>query len=332
MSMQPDQKYPKLLSKKFELVQKCRYGENWDQKGMLYKLVGAGLGIHSFKQLHGKEISYNNYLDLDSAARVLIDLKKYEHAVVILKHTNPNGVAIDSYSQIEAVNRAHSTDPKSSFGGIWGFNKEVGVEAADVMSKDFVECVIAPSYSQEAFKILSKKNDIRLLEFGDFLEKFEYKEPEVRSVLGGLLVQEYDTKPVLGTPKVVSKKGVSEYEMKVLEFSQIVAKWAKSNSAVFVKPTATGIYTLSVGAGQQSRVDAVELAIHKARLYNHDLNNSYMGTDSFFPFPDGLEAAADAGCVAIINPGGSIRDNEVIEAANEKGISLVFTNKRVFRH
>lgn len=347
--IEPQLGFPRHLIRVFELVQQCRYGENWDQRGVVYKDTQSPLSLMDMKKLHGKELSYNNFLDLDTAVRILIDLTEFNkrngfgQAVAILKHTNPNGVAVDRDSQLEATNKAYATDTKSVFGGIWGFNKPVEVEAANVMKDVFVECVIAPSYQREALEILSKKNDIRLLEFGDFLEKFQYSRPEIRSVLGGILAQDYDTRSVVMLPKydtqpeikrlgVVSQRGISEDEMQVLEFAQINAKWAKSNAAVFVKPSDTGIFTLSVGSGQQSRVDAVELAIRKAKVYGHDLNGSYMGTDSFFPFPDGLEAAAEAGCVAIIAPGSSIRDTEVIQKADELGMGLFMPNKRVFRH
>jgi phosphoribosylaminoimidazolecarboxamide formyltransferase/IMP cyclohydrolase len=195
---------------------------------------------------------------------------------------------------------------------------------------------MAPQFEPEALKILKRKKNLRILEFGDLLEKKEeiYKNPELRSVLGGVLIQEYDHKPVVKEWKVVSERIVSEEEREALIFAYKVSKWAKSNSACFAQTYENGVYTIGIGAGQQSRVHVVKLAVQKAEEFGHkdELKDSYMGTDSFFPFPDGLEAAVEAGAKAIINPGGSIRDNQVIKRADELNCALVFCGKRVFRH
>jgi phosphoribosylaminoimidazolecarboxamide formyltransferase/IMP cyclohydrolase len=195
---------------------------------------------------------------------------------------------------------------------------------------------MAPSFEPKALEILRQKENMRVLEFGEFLARREeiYEKPELRSVLGGVIVQEYDHKPVIKEWNVVSERGVSEEEKEALIFAYKVSKWAKSNSACFVQTYDTGIYTIGIGAGQQSRVHVVKLAVQKAKEFGHEeaLQNSVMGTDSFFPFPDGLEAAVEAGANAIINPGGSIRDEKVIERANELDCALVFCGKRVFRH
>jgi phosphoribosylaminoimidazolecarboxamide formyltransferase/IMP cyclohydrolase len=195
---------------------------------------------------------------------------------------------------------------------------------------------MAPSFESEALNILKKKENMILLEFGDFLTNRDrfYRNPELKSVLGGVLIQEYDFKPVVKNWRVVSNRDVSEKEKEALIFAYIISKWAKSNSACFVQTYDNGFYTIGIGAGQQSRVHVVKLAIQKAIEFGHkdELKNSLMGTDSFFPFPDGLEAAVEAGAKAIINPGGSIRDELVIKKANELNCALIFCDKRVFRH
>ncbi|MBD3216112.1 MAG: bifunctional phosphoribosylaminoimidazolecarboxamide formyltransferase/IMP cyclohydrolase [Candidatus Lokiarchaeota archaeon] len=334
-----DKLLPKHLIKVFEKVQDTRYGENWDQEAAFYKDLSSKYGLQDFKQLNGKEISFNNYLDIDSCIQILLDFGTEHYVTAILKHTSPNGIAIDKKDQLASVKKAFSTDPLSAFGGIWGVNKELTEEVADYIVNQeniFIEVIMAPSFEPKALEILQQKENMRVLEFGDFLTNREeiYENPELRSVLGGVIVQEYDHKPVIKEWNVVSERGVSEEEKEALIFAYKVSKWAKSNSACFVQTYDTGIYTIGIGAGQQSRVHVVKLAVQKAREFGHEeaLQNSVMGTDSFFPFPDGLEAAVEAGANAIINPGGSIRDNKVINRANELDCALVFCGKRVFRH
>jgi len=333
----PDKKFGDNVIKIYKKVFDVRYGENWDQDAAFYKDISADFGLQNIKQISGKEISFNNYLDIDACMQVLLELGIKDYVCSIFKHTTPNGVAMDRKSQLNAVKRAFNTDPLSAFGGIWGLNKELTVEIADfivIQKKIFVEVLLAPAYEEGALKILKSKKNMRVLEFGDFLSKREsiYKNPEIRSVLGGVLFQDYDFGPIIKEWKVVSKRKISIDEKKALIFSYIICKYAKSNSAVFVKWDHDGIYTIGIGAGQQSRVHVVNLAHQKALEFGHDLSGSVMGTDSFFPFPDGLEAAVKAGAIAIINPGGSIRDNEVIKKADEFNCGLVFCGKRVFRH
>lgn len=328
---------PPTMVTTYQKVQDCRYGENWDQQAAFYKDTTAPYSLADLHQLHGKAISFNNYLDIDACFQVLLDLGVEKPVTAIFKHTTPNGVAIDARSQLEACKRAFSCDPMSAFGGIWGFNAPLERATADYIineKKVFVEVLLAPSFEPEALEILQTKENLRVIEIGDLLAKREeiFQVLEHRGVVGGALVQEYDHKPVIKEWQVVSERAVSAEEREYLEFAYKVTKWAKSNSAVFVRAYDTGVYTVGIGAGQQSRVHVVKLAASKAHEFGHDLQGTYMGTDSFFPFPDGLEAAADEGCVAIINPGGSIRDEQVIEAANERGIALVFCGKRVFRH
>lgn len=333
--------FPDILFRRYKKVQKTRYGENWSQKAAFYKDTDAKIGLADFKQLHGKAISFNNFLDIDSCVQMLLDFGPDHYVTAILKHTTPNGVAIDRKTQLESCKRAFSCDPLSAFGGVWGFNKKLEKEVADYIineKKIFVEVIIAPEYDDGALEILKTKKNLRILEFPGFLKmKSEfYARPELRGTLGGMLVQDYDSGPVIKKWENKSKRPVSESEKEALIFAYKVCKWAKSNSAAFAKEydteTGVGMYSIGIGAGQQSRVHVVKLAIQKAQEFGHDLTDSVMGTDSFFPFPDGLEAAAEAGAKAILNPGGSMRDQMVIEKADELGISLVFCGKRVFRH
>lgn len=327
------------LIKVYQKVQDCRYGENWDQGAAYYRDASAKYGLHDLKILGGKEISFNNYLDIDACIQMLLDFGTDQHVTAILKHTSPNGMAIDKKNQLKSVQMAFSCDPLSAFGGIWGVNHQLTTDVADFIvnkEKIFVEVILAPSYEPEALDILKTKQNMRILEFGDFLNHREeiYKELELRSTLGGVLVQEYDHKPVIKEWKVVSKKQVSEQEKEALIFAYKVSKWAKSNSACFAQIYDNGAYSIGIGAGQQSRVHVVKLAAQKAIEFGHqdELKGSVMGTDSFFPFADGLEAAVEVGAKAIINPGGSMRDDDVIKRADELDCALIFCGKRVFRH
>ena len=332
--------FPDLLVKLYRKVQKCRYGENWEQQGYLYEDSSAVAGLQDLRKLHGRAISFNNWLDIDSCMQLLSDFNQDHsdhHICAIFKHTTPNGVAIDYHSQLEATKHAFSTDPLSAFGGIWGFNQLLTAEVAHYIieeKKVFVEVLLAPDFEPAALEILKSKENLRIVAFDDFLNhrKALYHLPEIRSVLGGVLVQDYDWKAIVKDWEVKTIRKVSPREKEALIFAYRVSKWAKSNSAAFAKEYETGVYTLGIGAGQQSRVHVVRLAAEKAREFGHDLAGSVMGTDSFFPFSDGLEAAIEEGAKAILNPGGSIRDEEVIAKADEFGVSLVFCGKRVFRH
>jgi len=335
----PDQIMGENFTKIFEKVQDCRYGENWDQAAAYYRDLSTKYGLHNFKKLSGKQISFNNYLDIDSCIQILLDFGTEYYTTAILKHTSPNGVAIDKNNQLISVKKAFSTDPLSAFGGVWGVNKELTKEVVDFIvnkEKIFVDVLMAPSFENEALEILQQKKNMIIIEYGDFLNKRNdiYDNLEIRSVLGGILVQEYDNRSVIKEWDVVSKKNVSEREKEALIFAYKVSKWAKSNSACFAQIYDDGVYTIGIGAGQQSRVHVVKLAVQKAIEFGHEaeLKNSLMGTDSFFPFPDGLEVAVSAGSKAIINPGGSIRDEVVIKRADDLGCALVFCGKRVFRH
>lgn len=335
----PNVLLPDILIKIYEKFQDCRYGENYDQAAGYYKDLSTKYGLYDLKQLGGKQISFNNYLDIDSCIQMLLDFDKNDYVTTILKHTSPNGVAIDRKDLMKSVKMAYSCDPLSAFGGIWGVNKKFTKDVADFIinkEKVFIEVLLAPKYDPEALKILKQKKNMIILEFGDLLIKRDiiYKQLEIRSTLGGAVIQEYDHKPLIKEWKVVSKRNINEVEKEALIFAYRVSKWAKSNSACFAQLYDEGIYTIGIGAGQQSRVHVVRLAAQKAVEFGHKnkLRESFMGTDSFFPFPDGLEAAVNAGAKAIINPGGSIRDAEVIQRADELDCALVFCGKRVFRH
>jgi phosphoribosylaminoimidazolecarboxamide formyltransferase/IMP cyclohydrolase len=330
-------KFPTLLVKLYKKVQMCRYGENWDQDGAYYADLAAKAGLQNLIQIQGKEISFNNFLDIDACVQMLLDFGSDQYLTAILKHTTPNGVALDSSSQLESCKRAFSTDPLSAFGGIWGFNKTLTKAVADFIvnkEKIFVEVLIAPDFEPEALEILKPKINMRVLKCGDIFSQKSaiYALPEIRGVLGGSLIEDYDCGPIIKSWDVKSKRNASESEKNALIFAYRVSKWAKSNSAVFAMEYPTGVYTLGIGAGQQSRVHVVKLAAQKAAEFKHDLHGSVMGTDSYFPFPDGLEASVEVGAKAILNPGGSNKDADVIKRADELGVTLIFCGKRVFRH
>jgi phosphoribosylaminoimidazolecarboxamide formyltransferase/IMP cyclohydrolase len=333
------QKFGDKLIKIYDKISDTRYGENWDQEAAYYRDSSIKYGLHNLIQLNGKKISFNNYLDIDSCLQMLLDFEEKDYITTILKHTNPNGVAIDKKDQLSSIKMALNTDPMSAFGGVWGVNKRLKADVADyLINKEniFIEVFLAPSFEPEALDILKQKKNLILLEFGSLLDnkKEIYKNHEIRSILGGILVQEYDHKPIIKEWNVVSKRKVDNIEKQSLIFAYRVSKWAKSNSACFVQTYPSGIHTIGIGAGQQSRVHVVKLAAQKAIEFGQKdkLKGSIMGTDSFFPFPDGLETAVSFGAKAIINPGGSIRDDLVIKKANELNCALVFCGKRVFRH
>ena len=266
----PDQIMKANIFNAYEKVQDCRYGENWDQAAAYYKNLSCNYGLHNLKQLGGKEISFNNYLDIDACIQMLLDFDRNHFVTAILKHTSPNGIAIDKTDQLESIKMAFDTDPLSAFGGIWGVNKELTANAADFIvnkEKIFVEVLLAPSFENEALEILKQKKNMRIIEFGDLLDKREiiYKNHEIRGVLGGILVQEYDHKPIIKEWNVVSKKQVTEEEKEALIFAYKVSKWTKSNSACFAQIYESGVYTIGIGAGQQSRVHVVKLAAQKQR-------------------------------------------------------------------
>lgn len=316
-----DIKYPDKITLAFNKKQKLRYGENPHQDAAFYE----PLFIKSqFEALQGKELSFNNMLDFDAAFHVASLLPK--NAVSIVKHLNPCGIAFGE-TVLESFELARKTDPISAFGGIIGIHGRVEKESAEEITKNFVEGVIAESFSDEALEIFSKKPNIRLIPIAKFDEALD--ELDLRSLHHGLLIQnrDYDliTKDKL---KIVSKKQPTADDLEGLMFAWNCVKFIKSNAIVYTDQNST----LGIGAGQMSRVDSVELGAMKAQKVGLSVVGSYVGSDAFFPFRDGIDAIAKVGAKAIIQPGGSIRDEEVIQAADEHGLIMVFTGMRHFRH
>jgi phosphoribosylaminoimidazolecarboxamide formyltransferase/IMP cyclohydrolase len=310
--------FPPVLALAAEKVQDLRYGENPHQAGAFYRLPGLG-GLGQARQLQGKELSYNNLLDCHAAWAAASELP--EGGCVIIKHTNPCGAALRP-SQVEAYRRARDTDPVSAYGGILGFNAPLEEPTAAEIAQTFVEVVIAPGYTEGALAALKGRKNLRLLEVAEGAAPLQ----EFRSVGGGLLVQEADRVTLQEEAlKVVTRRSPTPQEMADLRFAWVVAKHVKSNAIVFARDGAT----VGVGAGQMSRVDSCRLAVMKAC---GPTQGSVVASDAFFPFRDGLDAAAQAGATAIIQPGGSVRDAEVIQAAEEHGMAMLFTGLRHFRH
>ena len=302
-----------------------RYGENPHQKGIFYKSIPEILEpcISNSVKLQGKDLSYNNILDSDCAIESLKEFN--DPTCVIIKHATPCGIASHN-NLLNAWYNAYATDTYSPFGGIVSFNREINEEIADELSKIFLEVVIAPGYSKNALKILSEKKNLRLIMLKDLNKKICREGIIIRSVVGGFLSQERDVKKINKNEwKIVTKKIPNKNELNSMEFAVKCVKHIKSNSVVFVKDT----QTVAIGGGQTARVDAAWIATHKGKI---NIKNSIMASDAFFPFRDGIDVAAEAGVKAIIQPGGSIRDDEVINAANEHGISMVFSGQRYFRH
>ena len=318
--------FPRTFNTQFIKKQDLRYGENSHQNAAFYTEANPEeASVSTAIQVQGKELSYNNIADTDSALECVKEFD--EPACVIVKHANPCGVAIGD-DILAAYEGAYKTDPTSSFGGIIAFNRELDAETAQaIVSRQFVEVIIAPTVSNDASKIIAAKPNVRLLVCGQWTTQttgFDYKR-----VNGGLLVQDRDQGKVSADDlKVVTKRQPTVDEMRDLQFCWKVAKYVKSNAIVYVKNNET----IGVGAGQMSRVYSAKVAGIKAADEKLEVKGSVMASDAFFPFRDGLDAAAEAGITAVIQPGGSMRDNEVIAAADEHNIAMVFTGMRHFRH
>jgi phosphoribosylaminoimidazolecarboxamide formyltransferase / IMP cyclohydrolase len=309
--------FPPTLLLAYSKTADLRYGENPHQGAALYG-DGTGAGVAAAQQLQGKELSYNNLVDLDAAWELVQEFQ--EPAVAIIKHTNPSGAAT-ALSVVEAYQKALATDPVSAFGSVIGINREVDEALAEEMAKLFVEAIAAPSFSQAAQAKLGAKKNLRLL-----IVKQAKPAKVVKQISGGLLLQDADTEDVSDAElKVVTVRQPSAEELQSLVFAWKVAKHVKSNAIVYARNG----QTIGVGAGQMSRVDAAKFGAMKAVL---PLANCVAASDAFFPFPDGLEAVAAAGATAVIQPGGSVRDQEVIAAADRLGMAMVFTGTRHFRH
>lgn len=327
--LQPDGSkvdFPRTFNLQFDKVQEMRYGENPHQKAAFYKEHHpAEVSVASAIQIQGKELSYNNMADTDAALECV---KSFEQpACVIVKHANPCGVAIAD-NAMEAYDLAYKTDPTSAFGGIIAFNRALEKEvAAEIIKRQFVEVIIAPQVTEDAKAVLSEKANVRVLECGQW--QTQVPGLDFKRVNGGLLVQDRDLGMVsMDDLKVASKRKPSADELRDLMFAWKVAKFVKSNAIVYVKNQ----MTIGVGAGQMSRVYSAKIAGIKAADENLEVKGSVMASDAFFPFRDGIDAAHEAGITAVIQPGGSMRDDEVIAAANEHGMAMVFTGMRHFRH
>ena len=319
--------YPQTLNVAFEKVQEMRYGENPHQSAAFYRDLKAVDGaLANYVQLQGKELSYNNIADADAAWECVKSFDGMPGAAcVIIKHANPCGVALGS-NALEAYDKAFKTDSTSAFGGIIAFNVELDEAAAQAVSKQFVEVLIAPSFSTAARAVFAAKQNVRLLEIplGKGVNQYDFKR-----VGGGLLVQSPDARNVQPSElRVVTKRAPTPKELDDLMFAWRVAKYVKSNAIVFCG----GGMTLGVGAGQMSRVDSARIASIKAQNAGLSLNGSAVASDAFFPFRDGLDVVVDAGATCVIQPGGSVRDDEVIAAADERNIAMVLTGTRHFRH
>jgi phosphoribosylaminoimidazolecarboxamide formyltransferase / IMP cyclohydrolase len=316
--------YPDVLSLQFHKVQDMRYGENPHQSAAFYRdLHPVPGGISAFSMLQGKELSYNNVADSDAAWECVKSFA--EPACVIVKHANPCGVAIGD-NPLAAYRKAFKADPTSAFGGILAFNRALDRAAAEEVGKQFAEVIIAPRIEPAAREFFATKPNLRVLEVP---LSHEFQGLDLKRVGGGLLVQSSDSKVLEKKElKVTTKKQPTEAQWSDLLFAWRVAKFVKSNAIVFCRDGAT----LGVGAGQMSRIDSVRIAAIKAQNAGLVLENAVVASDAFFPFRDGLDAVIDAGATAVIQPGGSVRDEEVIVAANERGITMVFTGVRHFRH
>ena len=309
--------FPSTLRINLPLAQSLRYGENPHQRAALYA-DGSGLGIAGAHQIQGKELSFNNLVDLDACWELAGEFD--EPAVIIVKHTNPCGAATGP-TILAAYQKALAADPVSAFGGVIGINREVDADAAEEIAKLFVEAIAAPAFTAEARERFAAKKNLRLVEIHSAPPR-----PVVKHVSGGLLLQDADTGRVTEAElKVVTWRPPSAEELRSLLFAWRVCKHVKSNAIVYAKDG----QTIGVGAGQMSRVDAARFGAMKAVL---PLKGSVAASDAFFPFPDGLEAVAEAGATAVIQPGGSVRDDEVIAAADRLGMAMVFTGVRHFRH
>ena len=318
--------FPRTLNLNFVRKQTMRYGENAHQNAAFYvENEVKEASVSTVKRLQGKALSYNNIADTDAALECV---KEFEQpACVIVKHANPCGVALGE-NILEAYNRAYQTDPTSAFGGIIAFNRELdGITAQTIADRQFVEVIIAPTVSAEAKEALVKKKNVRVLECGEFSQP--QKRLDFKRVNGGLLVQEADQGSVsIEDLKVVSKRQPTQAELEDLLFCWKVAKYVKSNAIVYAKNG----QTIGIGAGQMSRVYSAKIAGIKAEDEGLQVAGCVMASDAFFPFRDGIDAAAKVGIICVIHPGGSMRDQEVIDAADEHGMAMVLTGMRHFRH
>lgn len=319
--------WPSTIRLDLSRVQALRYGENPDQSAAFYAEAAPPAGaLPQLRQLHGKELSFNNLLDVEAAVMAASAFAGEQPACIIVKHTTPCGVAVGE-SAVEAYRRALSGDPVSAFGGIVAVNGPVDADLAAELSGTFLEIVVAPSFTDDAIAVLTKKKNLRLIELP--IAPAGPDELDYKRVRGGFLIQQRMSMRFDEAGwSIATRRQPTPAEVDDLRFAWRVAASVKSNAIVI----AAGGRTLGIGAGQMSRVDASRLAVMKARDQNADTTGSALASDAFFPFRDGIDAAAQAGVGCIIQPGGSVRDDEVVAAADEHGIAMVFTGRRVFRH
>ncbi len=321
-----DQKtrFPNILTLQFEKAQNLRYGENPHQQGAFYREFGRKEpSVSTAKQLHGKEMSFNNFLDANSALELV---KEYEGtAAVIVKHNNPCGVGRGA-NPVEAYRSARDCDPVSAFGGVIALNRMVDLETAKEITATFVEVLIAPEFAPDALAELKKKKDIRLLDVGPTISGTP-EGMDMKKIVGGLIYQDRDLGSIADVRalRIATKRKPTDDEYEALEFAWKVCKHVKSNAIVFAEKNRT----VGIGAGQMSRLDSVRIAVMKAQS---SLKGTVVASDAFFPFRDGLDEAAKAGVTAVIQPGGSLKDDEVIKAADEHSIAMIMTGMRHFRH
>ncbi|MFQ5579733.1 MAG: bifunctional phosphoribosylaminoimidazolecarboxamide formyltransferase/IMP cyclohydrolase [Nitrospiria bacterium] len=315
--------FPDAFQIHLKKVQGLRYGENPHQGAALYHADFSGESDLP-RQLWGKEMSYNNYLDMEAAYEMALSFQ--EQAAVVVKHNNPCGVATGE-TQAEAYRKARATDPTSAFGGVAAFNRPIDTETAEEITSTFMEVVIAPGIDASALSIFQKKKNLRVLEAGAPSASNNKTRFDIRCLSGGMLIQDHDNEIIddPGALKVVSRRVPSEEELSALLFAWKVCKQVKSNAIIYARSD----QTVGIGAGQMSRVDSVNIARTKAQ---QSLEGCVMASDAFFPFRDAIDAAAKAGIVAVVQPGGSIRDKEVIEAIDEHKMAMVFTGMRHFKH
>ena len=324
VSLRALEKLPERIHIALERRQAMRYGENPHQAAALYVPAGRpASGLAAAKQIQGKELSYNNLVDLDAAWALVQEFRR--PAVAIIKHNNPCGAA-EQDSLRQAYLKALECDPVSAFGGVLAFNQSLDAATAEEVAKLFVECIVAPGYAPTALEKFAAKKNLRLLEMP---QETAVHELELKRISGGVLVQEPDVHELAEAElKAAATRAPSESERRALLFAWKVCKHVKSNAIVFAREG----QAVGIGAGQMSRVDSVKIAVMKAATAGLSLAGSVVASDAFFPFPDGVEEAGNAGATAVIQPGGSVRDSDVIAAANQMGMAMVFTGVRHFRH
>ncbi|MBN1695807.1 bifunctional phosphoribosylaminoimidazolecarboxamide formyltransferase/IMP cyclohydrolase [candidate division WOR-3 bacterium] len=319
------EEFTDFLSLDCKKIMDLRYGENPHQKSSVYRFTDSKISLLDAEQLWGKPMSYNNWMDTDGAVGAVSEFDKT--CVAIIKHAAPCGIGVAD-SVLDAFKKAQSCDPLSAFGGIISSNREIDLDTAEAIAESFFEVVLAPAYTEDALTKLKEKKNLRILEAkAELFSPLDYM--KCYPIIGGILMQQSDSSSE--DPNgwdVVSKKEPTQEEVEDLDFAWRVVKWVKSNAIVLAKD----LKTIGIGTGQPSRVDSVEISILKAKKYGHEIAGAVLASDAFFPFRDSIDKAKEAGVTAIVEPGGSVRDKEVIDAANEHNIALLFTGKRHFRH